>query len=49
MRDNTAHIRLADGQAEVQMGDRSIRVSRRDIKDEPYHCPVELVAGALGS
>ena len=49
MRNNTAHIRLANGQAEVQMDGRSIRVSRRDIKDEPYHCPIELVAGALGS
>lgn len=49
MRNNTAHIRLPNGQAEVQMGGRSIRVSRRDIKDEPYHCPIELVAGALGS
>ncbi|MEW6672702.1 MAG: hypothetical protein AB1427_13440 [Thermodesulfobacteriota bacterium] len=49
MRDDTVHIRLVDGQAEVQMSGRSLRVSRRDIPDEPYHCPVELVAGALGS
>lgn len=46
---NTANIRLVNGQAEVQMDGRSMRVSRRDIKAEPYHCPVELVAGALGS
>jgi len=46
---DTAHIRLVDGQAAVQIGGRSIRVSRRDIPGEPYHCPVELVAAALGS
>ena len=49
MSDHTAHIRLIDGKAEVAIGNRSIRVSRRDIPGEPYHCPVELVAAALGS
>ncbi len=49
MHNNTAHIRLIGGQAEVQIGGRAIRVSRRDVPGEPYHCPVELVAAALGS
>jgi len=49
MPDHTAQIRLVDGQAEVAINGRSIRVSRRDIPGEPYHCPVELVAAALGS
>jgi hypothetical protein len=46
---DTAQIRLIDGQAEVAIGGRSIHISRRDIPGEPYHCPVELVAAALGS
>ena len=46
---DTAQIRLIDGQAEVAIGGQSIHVSRRDIPGEPYHCPVELVAAALGS
>jgi len=49
MPDHTAQIRLIDGQAEVAINGRSIRVSRRDIPGQPYHCPVELVAAALGS
>lgn len=49
MSKHAAHARLLNGKAEVTIGDRLMVVSRRDIPGEPEHCPVELVAAALGS
>jgi len=46
----TTHVRLVDGRAEVRNGGRyGLNVARRDLTDEPYVCPVELVMAALGS
>jgi hypothetical protein len=47
--DYTTHVRLVNGQAEVQTGSNVYTVSRKDIHDDPNSCPVELVVGALGS
>ena len=47
--DHTTYVRLIDGRAEVQIGERTLNVSRRDIPDETYNCPVELLTAALGS
>ena len=49
MTDYTTHVRLVNGQAEVQTGRSVYTVSRKDIHDDPNSCPVELVIGALGS
>lgn len=49
MADLTTHIKLIDGRAEVRSANHLYRVSRRDLPDEPFSCPVELLVGALGS
>ena len=49
MNDDTIQVKLIEGQAEVSLRNRRFYVSRRDLPDEPYNCPVELVVGALGS
>lgn len=49
MTDYTTHVRLVNGQAEVQTGSTVYTISRKDIHDDPNSCPVELVVGALGS
>ena len=49
MADLTTHIKLVDGQAEVRSANRRYRVSRRDLPDESFSCPVELLVEALGS
>ena len=47
--ENAVRVRYASGHAEVQIGERELRVDRRDDDARDYTCPVELVAAALGS
>jgi len=42
-------VRLVQGRAEVRVGDQRLDVARRDVKHPNGLCPVELIAGALGS
>ena len=42
-------IEYADGQAEVHIGDRLLKVDRRDDDARSETCPIELVSAALGS
>jgi hypothetical protein len=42
-------VRYADGHAQVQIGDRTLKVDRRDDVSRTYTCPLELVTAALGS
>lgn len=49
MNDDMIQVKLIEGQAEVSMRNRRLNVSRRDLPEDPYNCPVELVVGALGS
>jgi hypothetical protein len=43
------HVRYVSGHAQVQIGDRALRVDRRDDDTRTYTCPIELVTAALGS
>ena len=47
--DYQSNIRLSNGRAEIQIGDISFAVTRRDTDSRHYMCPVEMVIGALGS
>ncbi len=42
-------VRYVDGRAEVQVGERSLMVNRRDDETRTFTCPLELVTAALGS
>lgn len=45
----SSHTLLVEGRAEVQIGNRSFTIARRDEHNRFHTCPVELVVGALGS
>ena len=47
--ENYTQVQLIDGRAEVRANGHHLTISRRDLPDELYTCPVELVAAALGS
>ena len=47
--ENAVRVQYDDGHARVQIGDRELRVDRRDDDARGHTCPVELVAAALGS
>jgi len=49
MKKYSSRIRLVEGRAEVQIGNRSFTVARRDEHNRSHTCPVELVVAALGS
>ena len=49
MKKYSSHTRLVEGRAEVQIGNRSFTIARRDERNRSHTCPVELVVGALGS
>jgi hypothetical protein len=42
-------VRFVEGRAEVRVGDRALKVDRRDNNARTYTCPIELVSAALGS
>ena len=42
-------VRYTGGHAEVQIGDRTLDVDRRDDATRTHTCPIELVTAALGS
>ena len=46
---NPVVVRYTDGHAEVQIGDRTLDVDRRDDASRIHTCPIELVTAALGS
>ena len=43
------HVRLVDGQALVETGERTLTVEQRSTPGRLATCPLELVAAALGS
>ncbi|MEA3437618.1 MAG: hypothetical protein U9R43_14205 [Thermodesulfobacteriota bacterium] len=45
----SSNTRLVEGRAEVQIGNRSFTIARRDEHNRSHTCPVELVVAALGS
>ena len=47
--ESAVRVRYTSGHAQVQIGDRELRVDRRDDDARDHTCPVELVAAALGS
>lgn len=49
MKKYSSSVCLVEGRAEVQIGNRSFTISRRDEHNRSYTCPVELVVAALGS
>ena len=49
MDEYSSHVRYAAGRAEIQIGDKSFTVERRDSQNNAYGCPIELIIGALGS
>ena len=49
MAESSSHVRFVDGKAEVHFGSRSFTVAGLDAGNSSLCCPVELVAGALGS
>ena len=42
-------IRLVDNRADVRISKKCFTVSRRETKEGPDLCPVELIIAALGS
>lgn len=42
-------VQYAAGQAHVSIGERSLRVERRDDEQRTGVCPMELISAALGS
>jgi hypothetical protein len=48
MASDTVWVRYAEGGAEVQIGERLLRVQRRDNETRISTCPIELVTAALG-
>ena len=49
MAESSSHVRLVNGKAEVHFGSRSFTVAGLGAGTRSLCCPVELVAGALGS
>ena len=49
MNDYSSHVKYEKGKAQVQFGNRSFAVARRDSAGAYLCCPIELVVGALGS
>jgi hypothetical protein len=45
----SSHTRLVEKRAEVQIGNKSFTIARRDEHNRSHTCPVELVVAALGS
>ena len=49
MQNYSSHVKYENGKAQVQFGNRSFTVTRRDTESDYLYCPIELVVGALGS
>ncbi len=45
---DAVRVRYVEGRAEVQIGDRVLRIDRRDDPRRGDTCPIELVTAALG-
>jgi len=46
---DAVEVRYDQGRAEVKIGDRTLKVDRRDNDAREATCPIELVTAALGS
>jgi len=49
MTESSSHVRFVNGKAEVHFDNRSFTVAGREAPNRSLCCPIELVAGALGS
>ena len=49
MQNYSSYVKYENGKAQVQFGNRTFTVTRRDTDDDYRFCPIELVVGALGS
>jgi hypothetical protein len=49
MTESSSYVRFVNGKAEVRFDSRSFTVAGREAPNRSLCCPIELVAGALGS
>jgi hypothetical protein len=49
MATDTVRVHYTGAHAQVEIGERTFTVDRRDNADRSYTCPIELVTAALGS